>query len=135
VRKGRRRVLEMIPKAEYEILKTENEALKGLVVVLTREIEELKAKLNKNSKNSNKPPSSDGPKKGTPKNSRVPSGKKSGGRPGHEGKTKPLSSTPDTVVELKPKVECECGGEIKVNKDNYTARRVTDVVLPKTITV
>ena len=127
--------MEVIPKAEYEALKTEHEALKGLVVALTQEITELKAKLNKNSKNSNKPPSSDGPAKGSPKNSRVPSGKKSGGQPGHEGKTKPLTSSPDTVVELKPKTECGCGGQIIVRNDNFTVRQVTDVVIPKTITI
>lgn len=122
-------------KTEYEALKTEQEVLKGLVVALTQEITELKARLNKNSKNSNKPPSSDGPKKGTVKNSRVPTDKKTGGQPGHEGKTKQLSSSPDTVVELKPKEKCDCGGEVVVCKDNYTVRQVTDVVLPKTITV
>ena len=75
-----------ITKDEYETLKAiqaEYEALKGLVVALTNEIMELKAKLNKNSKNSNNPPSSDGPKKGTVKNSRTSSDKKTGGQPGH----------------------------------------------------
>lgn len=124
-----------IPKTEYETLKTEYEALKGLVVALTQEITELKAKLNKTSKNSNKPPSSDGPKKGSVKNSRTISGKKPGGQPGHEGRTKPLNSSPDTVVELKPIEECDCGGQVVVSHDNYTVRQVTDVVLPQTITV
>lgn len=124
-----------ISKSEYEALKTEQEALKGLVVALTQEITELKAKLNKNSKNSNKPPSSDGPKKGTVKNSRTTSEKKTGGQAGHEGKTKALNSSPDTVVELKPKEECECGGQVIVLNDNYTVRQVNDIMLPKTITV
>ena len=116
-----------------QISKDEYEALKGLIVALTNEIMELKAKLNKNSKNSNKPPSSDGPKKGTVKNSRTPSGKNTGGQPGHEGKTKPLASSPDTVLVLKPKEECSCGGQIILNSENYTVRQVVDVVLPKTI--
>jgi len=49
-----------IPLEEYE-------ALKALVITLSAKVEELQAKLNKNSKNSNKPPSSDGPKRGLSK--------------------------------------------------------------------
>ena len=122
-------------RTEYETLKAEHEVLKGLVAALTNEITELKAKLNKNSTNSNKPPSSDGPKKGTVKNSRTPSGKQTGGQPGHEGTTKPLTLSPDTVVELKAKEICECGGQVLVNGENFTVRQVTDVTLPKVITV
>jgi transposase len=118
---------------EYEALKAEYEALKGLVVALTNEIVELKTKLNKNSKNSNNPPSSDGPKKGTVKNSRAPSGKKTGGQPGREGNTKLLAPSPETVVVLKLKEECDCGGQIILNSENYTVRQVFDVTLPKTI--
>ena len=121
-------------KSEYETLKIENEALKGLIAALTNEIIELKAKINKNSNNSNQPPSSDGPKKKI-KNSRAPSEKKTGGQAGHEGKTKPLNPSPDTVVELKPRENCECGGQVVVNRDNYIVRQVTDVLLPKVITV
>ena len=127
--------METISKAEYDALKIEHEALKGLVAALTQEIVELKAKLNKNSKNSNKPPSSDGSRKGSPKNSRVPSDKETGGQPGHKGKTKELISSPDTVVELKPKNDCECGGQIIVSNENFTVRQVTDIVIPKTFTV
>jgi transposase len=129
-----------IPKIEYEALllnyeslKEEHEALKGLVVALSKEITELKAKLNKTSDNSNNPPSSDGPKKGIVKNSRAPSGKKSGGQPGHEGTNKPLSPSPDTILVLKPREECECGGQIIINRDNYIVRQVIDVMLPKAI--
>lgn len=109
--------------------------LKKLVVELTATVEELKARLNKNSKNSNKPPSTDGYKKGTIKNSRISSGRASGGQPGHKGVTKELNPEPDTIVELSPKEECECGGAIIIETDNFTVRQVTDIQLPKTITV
>ena len=103
-----------IPKAEYE-------ALKSLVIALTEKIKELEAKLNKNSKNSNNPPSSDGPKKGAVKNSRIKSNKQSGGQPGHKGTTKALTPNPDTIVELKPITECDkCGGDVIVQDENFT---------------
>jgi len=117
------------------VLKEENRILRSVVASLTAEIKELKAKLNKTSKNSNKPPSSDGPKKGAPKNSRVPSGKPSGGQPGHKGVTKELNPAPDAVVELKPITVCECGGEVTDQTDVFTVRQVTDVQLPKVITI
>ena len=102
-----------------EELREENRILKELVAALTKRVMELEARLNKNSKNSNKPPSSDGLRKGAPKNSREPSGKPNGGQKGHEGNTRKISPSPDTVIELKPVRECDCGGEIVIKADNY----------------
>jgi len=48
------------------------------------------------------------------KNSRQPTGKKSGGQEGHNSFTKELSLNPDTIVQLIPKKTCECGSEIIV---------------------
>lgn len=52
---------------------------------LNQEITEIEARLNKNSINSGKPPSSDSYKK--PRNSRKKTGNPTGGQWGHEGKT------------------------------------------------
>ena len=111
----------------------EYNAMKALIAALTAKAEELEARLNKTSKNSNKPPSSDGPKKGKVKNSRVPSGRTNGGQPGHEGKTLELKPAPDTVVELKPKEACECGGDILEN-GSFRTRQVTDIEPIKVLT-
>lgn len=68
-------------------------------------IAELERRLNKNSRNSSKPPSSDSFKK-KPQNNREKTNKKSGGQKGHVGKTL-LFSAPDEVVTL-PVLSCEC---------------------------
>jgi len=122
-------------KHENEAMRQEVEVLRGLVLSLTSKISELEARLTKNSKNSNKPPSSDGFKRDTIKNNRIPSGRKSGGQPGHEGITRELTPTPDTVIELKPLFECGCGGSIVVQTDNYTVRQVSDIQPVKVLTV
>ena len=119
---------------ENALQKEEIKILKELVASLTAKITELEARLNKNSKNSNKPPSSDG--LGKVKNSRTPSDKPSGGQKGHAGVTKELSPSPDTVVELVPvKTECDCGGEIVIQTDRFTVRQVEDVEPVKKIIV
>ena len=121
--------------AKNSELEEENKILRSLVAALSAKITELEARLNKNSRNSNKPPSSDGLKKGAPKNSREPSDRPSGGQPGHKGATKALNPEPDTIVELKPVTECECGGTIIVQTESFTVRQVTDIEPVKVLTV
>lgn len=72
------------------------EALESENAVLRAEVSELRSRLNLNSKNSHKPPSSDGlsKKPGLPKESP----KKSGGQFGHKGKTLKMVDTPDAIV-------------------------------------
>lgn len=68
-------------------------------------------RLSKDSHNSGKPPSSDGLAR-KPKSLREKSGKKSGGQPGHPGKTLELRDDPDRTVPHVP-AECErCGGSL-----------------------
>ena len=69
------------------------DAQTALVANLNQTIQELKEQLNKNSKNSSKPPSSDGFKKPAPKSLRKSAGKKAGGQDGHQGTH--LAAIPD----------------------------------------
>ena len=66
------------------------------------EIAELKERLNKNSNNSSKPPSSDGYGKPAPKSLRKPSGKKQGGQAGHKGHNLKSNIAPTDVVQHMP---------------------------------
>src|SRR5436853_3047106 len=96
---------------EIAALKTENSALKELVNVLQAKMAELERRLGLNSRNSGKPPSSDGLKK-PPRTSslRKPSGKTSGGQKGHPGETLEQVATPDAIVDHYPEACMGCRG-------------------------
>ncbi len=108
----------------------EKEDLIAIIAKLTKEIEELKNKLAKNSRNSSKPPSSDGYDKPKPKSQRKKSGRPSGGQRGHTGSTLKQVAYPDRIEEHKVK-NCEnCGATLSTLEFNdYEARQVFD--LPK----
>lgn len=77
-----------------------------LIAQLNQTIQELKEQINKNSKNSSKPPSSDGFKKPSPKSLRKPSVKKAGGQEGHQGTHLLVIADPDDVIGHMPSA-CE----------------------------
>ena len=77
------------------------DAVVDLILNLEKRIEELEARLNMNSRNSSKPPSSDGLNKPSPKSLRKKSELGSGGQPGHPGKTLEQVQQPDQSFELK----------------------------------
>lgn len=87
-------------------LEFENAELKREVIELKAENVELKARLNSNSKNSSKPPSSDGFKR-KPAFSKKKKGKQ-GGQKGHKGQTLHQVENPDKIVECNPD-KCNCG--------------------------
>ena len=66
---------------------------------LSAEIQDLRSQLSKNSRNSSKPPSSDGYGKPKPKSRRTKSGKSSGGQKGHKGNMLKQVEHPDQVVD------------------------------------
>ena len=102
-----------------------------LIAQLNQTIQELKEQLNKNSKNSSKPPSSDGFKKPAPKILRKPSGKKVGGQKGHQGTYLSVLSDPDEIVKHMPSA-CEGCPHYKMCKETACVaekRHVIDAVV------
>ena len=94
------------------------------------EIARLKEQLNKNSKNSSKPPSSDGYKKPSPKSTREKTGKKQGGQPGHQG-VNLAQRTPDRIVGCMPSKcsKCPHHDECVKNAEVLERRQVIDAVV------
>ena len=90
------------------------EKLRQEVAELKQRVEELLARLNKNSSNSSRPPSSDAPwAQRYP--AKKPSGRKPGGQPGHEGAFRqrlPIERV-NAVVEYAPTHCLHCRAELK----------------------
>ena len=79
-----------------------------LIEKLYQIIKELTEQLNRNSRNSSKPPSSDGLNKPSPKSLRTPSGKKAGGQEGHSGSHLEATADPDEIIIHTPRICREC---------------------------
>jgi transposase len=74
-------------RADNAALRTELAQLREALVRLEKLLETLQDSLSKDSHNSSKPPSSDGPG-AAPRQPKPPTGRKRGGQPGHKGKTR-----------------------------------------------
>jgi len=87
--------------------------LEDEVAELKAEVADLRRRLAQNSRNSSRPPSSDGLSKAPVKKSlRRPSGRKPGGQPGHEGGNLAAVADPDAVVTHSPACCDGCGGDL-----------------------
>jgi len=83
------------------------EAVVSKFMEFDERLKRLEEKLNMNSSNSSKPPSTDNKLSKRKKGSQKPSNKKRGGQLGREGKSLKMVKRPDRVVKLKPE-RCKC---------------------------
>jgi transposase len=98
------------------------------LIMLAARVQALEDQLAKNSGNSNKPPSSDGLNKPTPKSLRKRHGRKSGGQPGHIGYTLPMAKEPNRIERHFVKSCRHCNGTLEnVVAIYYEKRQVYDV--------
>ena len=126
--------------AENARLRAENVALKETIAVLLARVAELERRLDLNSSNSGKPPSSDGlkkPKKAPRTRSlREPSGQPSGGQKGHKGETLRQVAEPDHTVDHVPEACPGCGSALSAAMSvGYGTRQVFDLPEPQPLTV
>jgi hypothetical protein len=100
-----------VPRPSYDELAAENVVLREQVALLVARLAELEARLNQNSRNSSKPPSSDSPfAKPSPKSLRE-RGKRRPGRPsGQQGVTSSRSPIRSGSCATSRTEECSCCG-------------------------
>jgi len=88
---------------------------------LEKRLADLEARLGQNSDNSSWPPSSDVMRKKPP--ARSPTGKPTGGQPGHEGHRLEMVACPDLVVEHTPGHCASCGVDLSGAEVHAAVRR------------
>ncbi len=101
-------------------------ALTKQVELLTAEVAELKGRLAKNSRNSSKPPSSDGFRP-APKSQRKSGQKPNGGQKGHAGHTLKQADTPDHIEVHAPPERCDACGALLERAVVAEKRQVFDI--------
>ncbi|MBD3893994.1 IS66 family transposase [Hydrogenophaga sp.] len=103
-----------------------------LIHQLMQRLSWLEERVSLNSRNSSKPPSSDGPATPPARPSKSPSGKKLGGQPGHKGSFRAMVPEQDVQhrTQCQPPAQCDaCGSAIKVDGDKPIRHQVFE--LPK----
>lgn len=129
----KREELLVIAKTNPETLVDIIMILQEQVQILTQRVAKLEEQINKNSRNSSKPPSSDGLNKSgpKPKSLRKRSGKKPGGQKGHKGHTLEKTVEPDYVIPLSV-TTCSCSADLSgVGVVGHDCRQVFEVPEPK----
>jgi transposase len=102
------------------------------ILKLLARFEEFERRLGLNSRNSSKPPSSDGLRKPVPQSLREKSGKPSGGQKGHKGGTLKQVETPDTVITHDLTHCPNCAAHIVHNEVvGVNRRQVFDIPEPR----
>lgn len=122
------------------IAKTNPETLVDIIMILqeqvqmlTQRVAKLEEQISKNSRNSSKPPSSDGLRKSgpKPKSLRKRSDRKPGGQKGHKGHTLEKAEEPDYVIPLSV-TTCSCGADLsEVHAVGHDCRQVFEIPEPK----
>jgi transposase len=112
--------------ATIEVQAKTNAALEARILVLEAEIALLKNK--KNSNNSSIPPSQDQNRPKPNQSLRVPTERKPGGQPGHDGTTLTCSSVVDEIIKHSP-CSCSCCGTDLSNNPEVlvSSRQLLDI--------
>ena len=102
--------------------------LQARVAELQAQVADLAARAGQNSKNSSKPPSSDGLAKPAPKSLRKKAGRRPGRPKGQPGVTMELTGDPDHVIRHEPPACRKCGtGLAGARQTGAERRQVTEI--------
>jgi transposase len=117
------------PEVLVDVIMAHQEQIRTLILRVTQ----LEEQINKNSRNSSKPPSSDGLKKSGPKTKslRKRSGKKPGGQKGRKGHNLEKAEEPDYIIPLLV-TSCSCGADLSdILVSKHDCRQVFELPEPK----
>jgi len=115
----------MTEQEAIEFCKNNPEAAAKIILMVEKleaRIKELEDKLNMNSSNSSKPPSSDN-KLSKKRDTQKSSEKKRGGQKGHKGSNLKKVERPDKIIELKSKKCKHCNSDISKVKSSHISKR------------
>jgi len=104
-----------------ELCQREPEKIVELLLALEAKVASLEVRLNRSSKNSDKPPSSDGLKK--PPRQGTKSKRKPGGQKGHRGTTLKFSDHPDKIIQHGLEHCQDCGISLEPVEGTVVSRR------------
>jgi transposase len=118
-------------------IETEPETIVDLLLFLIDEntklkkrVKHLEDQLNQNSRNSSKPPSSDGFNRPNPQSLRGKSDKKSGGQPGHKGHRLEMKDDPDHTMTYSVTSCKKCGHSLEnIAAQSFQRRQVYDLLV------
>jgi transposase len=115
LRAANMRLRELLAERDARIAEqaAENAVLREALAELQWQVADLAAQVKANSRNSSRPPSSDGPAKPAPKSLRGRSGRKPGRPKGQPGATMELSENPGEKVRHRPAKCARCGKALK----------------------
>ena len=119
-------------KARRVELVRENQKLRADLVKANQTIENLTARIKKNSDNSSKPSSTDSIYTKKVHHFREKTDRPVGGQKGHIGHTIEVSKEPTKIVEKKVE-RCECGGRVE-NEETYKAKQLIDIRIEVDVT-
>jgi transposase len=116
---------EQTPVAVREYIRT----LEARVAALEATVQQLLERLHQDAHNSSRPPSSDPPHAMKQRPRRVPSGRKRGGQPGHQGQSRALVPIEevDTVIPVKPQQCRQCQYPLQGDDSQPYRHQVTEV--------
>lgn len=116
--------------AELATERAENASLRQQMEHIWARLREVEGQLAKDSQNSSKPPSSDGPGRKR-RSQRHRSERKTGGQPGHPGRTLLHRADPNEVVRHRPLGCCQCQQPLEGVTGTVKERAPASMICPR----